>query len=207
MGRKKTSEVDAAATRQRIIEIAGQLFRDVGYAKTTVADIAHALGMSPGNVYRYFPTKAAINEAICDLLVHSIEAQTRESFDKEGTATERLTRFLIAYHTIIRGSILKEKRLYDMVAVAMDEHWDVIIKHSYRMCDSICVILEQGIAAGEFRKMDCYKMAISIHEALAVYIYPSLIEHRVNENDSGSAMLDELKRLLDLLLHGLCVKV
>ena len=204
MGRKKTSELDAAATRHRIVETAEQLFRAVGYAKTTVADIAKALGMSPANVYRYFSTKAAINEAICDRLVHSIEAQSWAAVGEEGTATERLTRFVIAYHTIIKSSIIKEKRLYDMVAVAMDEHWAVVKQHSYRMCDSLCIILEQGMAAGEFRKVDGSKMAITIHEALAVFLYPSLLEHRVNEDDGRGTILDDLRALLDLLLHGLC---
>ena len=204
MGRKKTSESDAAATRLRIVATAEQLFRDVGYAKTTVADIARALGMSPANVYRYFPAKTAVNEAICERLVRSIEAQCLESLGEGGTATERLTRLFIAYHTIIRRSIIKEKRLYDMVAVAMDEHWAVIKQHSCRMCDGIGRILEQGMAAGEFRPMDGSKMAVAIHEALAVFLYPSLLEHRVNEDDNGAAMLDELRQLLDLLLHGLC---
>jgi AcrR family transcriptional regulator len=204
VGRKKTSELDAAATRQRIVETAERLFRAVGYAKTTVADIARVLGMSPANVYRYFATKAAINEAICDRLVHSIEAQSLEALGEGGTATERLTRLVIAYHTVIRHSIIKEKRLYDMVVVAMDEHWSVIKQHSYRMCDSICLILEQGVAAGEFRTMDGPKKAIAIHEALTVFLYPSLLEHRINEDDNGDTMLDELRELLDLLLHGLC---
>ena len=47
MGRKKTNDSDVAAMKSRIIEAAESLFRDVGYAKTTVADIARALGMSP----------------------------------------------------------------------------------------------------------------------------------------------------------------
>lgn len=206
MGRKKTSELDAVATKQSIVATAEQLFRDIGYAKTTVADIAKALGMSPANVYRYFSTKAVINEAICDRLVHSIEAESWESLGEEGTATEKLTRFIIAYHTIIKSSIIKEKKLYDMVAVAMDEHWDVIQQHSYRMCNYICILLEKGMAAGEFRKMDGSKMAIAIHAALAVFLYPSLLEHRVNETDGGGSMLEELEQLLDLLFYGLSAK-
>jgi AcrR family transcriptional regulator len=35
----------------------------MGYQKTAVADIARELGMSPANVYRFFPSKSAINEA------------------------------------------------------------------------------------------------------------------------------------------------
>ena len=206
MGRKKTSELDAEAIKQRIVATAEQLFRDIGYAKTTVADIAKALGMSPANVYRYFATKAAINEAICDRLVHSIEAQSLASLGGESTATERLTRFIIAYHTIIKRTIIKERKLYDMVAVAMDEHWDVVQQHSYRMCDNISIILEQGMSAGEFRQMDASKMAIAIHEALAVFLYPSLLEHRMNETDGDGSMLEELEQLLDLLFYGLSAK-
>ena len=54
----------ADATRAAIVEAAERLFRTLGYQKTTVADIARALRMSPANVYRFFPSKAAINEAI-----------------------------------------------------------------------------------------------------------------------------------------------
>ena len=52
-------------TRARIIETAEALFRRLGFAKTAVADIAAELGMSPANVYRFFPSKNAIVEAIC----------------------------------------------------------------------------------------------------------------------------------------------
>jgi AcrR family transcriptional regulator len=52
-------------TRARIIETAEALFRRVGFAKTAVADIAGELGMSPANIYRFFPSKNAIVQAIC----------------------------------------------------------------------------------------------------------------------------------------------
>ena len=56
---------DAQETRKRILDEARGLFRTYGYAKTTVADIAQACGMSPANVYRFFASKAAINDTIC----------------------------------------------------------------------------------------------------------------------------------------------
>ena len=36
-----------------IIKAAKHLFNEVGFKKTTVADIAHKLGMSQANVYRF----------------------------------------------------------------------------------------------------------------------------------------------------------
>ena len=59
----------AEETRARIEETAERLFRVMGYQKTAVADIARELGMSPANVYRFFPSKSAINEAIAERLL------------------------------------------------------------------------------------------------------------------------------------------
>ena len=50
----------AEETRERIARTAEELFRRMGFAKTAVADIASELGMSPANVYRFFPSKTAI---------------------------------------------------------------------------------------------------------------------------------------------------
>jgi AcrR family transcriptional regulator len=50
-------------TRERILAKADELFRKLGYAKTTVADIAAALDMSLASVYQFFPCKEAIIQA------------------------------------------------------------------------------------------------------------------------------------------------
>ncbi len=44
-------------TRERILVVAERLFRQIGYQKTTVGDIAKELRMSPANVYRFFESK------------------------------------------------------------------------------------------------------------------------------------------------------
>ena len=53
-------------TRQIIVDTAERFFRDIGYQKTTVADIAKSLRMSPANVYRFFDSKKSINEAVLE---------------------------------------------------------------------------------------------------------------------------------------------
>ena len=62
-------------TRARIIETAEALFRRLGFAKTAVADIAAELGMSPANVYRFFPSKNAIVEAICQRCLSELDSK------------------------------------------------------------------------------------------------------------------------------------
>src|SRR5262249_56455638 len=60
-------------TRTRIVETADALFRRLGFAKTAVADIAAELRMSPANVYRFFPSKTAIVQAICQRCLSEVE--------------------------------------------------------------------------------------------------------------------------------------
>src|SRR5215211_8862491 len=60
-------------TRARIIETAEALFRRLGFAKTAVADIAAELRMSPANVYRFFSSKNAIVEAICQRCLSELD--------------------------------------------------------------------------------------------------------------------------------------
>ncbi|UJX39253.1 TetR/AcrR family transcriptional regulator [Desulfovibrio sp. JY] len=204
--RRKATISDVETTKLHIIETAESLFRQVGYAKTTVTDIAKALGMSQANIYRYFPSKASINEAICNRLVHSIESQCWESLVKDGSSTERLKRIILEYHKTVKNNIIHEKCLYDMVAVAMNEHWEVIQSHSNRIRDLLRIIIEQGISSGEFRKVDSVKMAEAVHNSLAVFIYPLLLEHEINDEESinEKGHVDEsLNQLLDLILHGL----
>ena len=68
MDRAVRTATDPDETRARILEVAEEHFRRIGYHKTSVADIASELGMSPANVYRFFPSRAAINESICGRL-------------------------------------------------------------------------------------------------------------------------------------------
>ena len=60
-------------TRERILVVAERLFREIGYQKTTVADIAKVLRMSPANVYRFFDSKKAIHEGVARMLMGEVE--------------------------------------------------------------------------------------------------------------------------------------
>ena len=64
-------------TRERILVVAERLFRQIGYQKTTVADIAKELRMSPANVYRFFDSKKAIHEGVARTLMGEVEVEAQ----------------------------------------------------------------------------------------------------------------------------------
>src|SRR5205823_13044634 len=101
-------------TRARIMDTAEALFRRLGYAKTTVADIAAELKMSPANVYRFFPSKNAIIEAICQRCLGELEERAWAVARSRGSAGERIERLLLeilAYH---KENNLTEQRVNDI---------------------------------------------------------------------------------------------
>ena len=57
---------DQALTAERILETAEDVLRRFGPAKATVVDVARALGVSHGSVYRHFPSKAALRDAVTE---------------------------------------------------------------------------------------------------------------------------------------------
>src|SRR5216684_6511187 len=88
-------------TRARIMDTAEALFRRLGFAKTAVADIAAELDMSPANVYRFFPSKNAIVEAICQRCLGEVEEKAWAVARSRGSASARLERLfleIMKYH-------------------------------------------------------------------------------------------------------------
>src|SRR5438309_3079301 len=140
-------------TRARIMETADALFRRLGFAKTTVADIAAELGMSPANVYRFFPSKVAIVEAICHRCLAEVDEKAwavARSKAPAGVRLERLILEILAYH---RENLMTEQRVHDIVLVAIEQNWEAVRAHKEAMRTVVEVILRDGVAAGEFEPL------------------------------------------------------
>ena len=87
-------------TRVRIMD-AAEVCSAAGFGKTAVADIAAELRMSPANVYRFFPSKNAIVEAICQRCLGELEEKAWAAARSRGSAAERIERLVLetlAYH-------------------------------------------------------------------------------------------------------------
>jgi AcrR family transcriptional regulator len=110
-------------TRARIMSTAEALFRRVGYAKTAVADIAGELGMSPANIYRFFASKNAIVEAICERCLSELEEKAWAVVRSKGSARERIERLFLEILTYHKENLL-ELLLRDGIAAGEFEPVD-----------------------------------------------------------------------------------
>src|SRR3712207_1747043 len=120
-------------TRSRIVDTAARLFREIGYQKTTVADIAKALRMSPANIYRFFQSKKAINEAVAERLMGEVEAALGAIVARSEPAADRLRAFVAAGQSLNAERYTSDLKLHEMVEVAMTESWGVVHGHIERV--------------------------------------------------------------------------
>lgn len=118
MNRPVRTANDSDEARARILEVAEEHFRRIGYHKTSVADIASELGMSPANVYRFFPSRDAINESICGRLVNEVADLAFAIARTNASATEKLDQLLTAVHRHNKMTLVKERYMHDLIAAA-----------------------------------------------------------------------------------------
>src|ERR1700745_2718212 len=140
--------------RARIMQTAETLFRRLGFAKTAVADIASDLGMSPANVYRFFPSKNAIVEAICQRCLAEVEEKAWAIARAKAPAAEKLERLFVDILKYHKENLVTDTRVNDIVLVAMENSWAAIRTHKETMRTIVEVILRDGVAAGEFEAID-----------------------------------------------------
>lgn len=136
---------------EKILDTAERLFRHYGYNKTNVADIARELSMSSGNIYRFFASKADIQQALVRRMLAAQFQAVKAQAAGPGTATERLKQHLILVHKMTVETMLDEEKVHEMVVVAMDQQWPVIQEHLQQIRLVVTDLIREGIAAGEFR--------------------------------------------------------
>ncbi|EJW10727.1 Transcriptional regulator, TetR family [Rhodovulum sp. PH10] len=162
-------------TRSRIVATAERLYRQVGYQKTTVADIARTLGMSPANVYRFFRSKDEINEAVGRKLLAEVISAAEAVAASDAPASTRLRNLLTALERLNAERFTVEQKLHDLVAIAISERWDMVTEYVDRMDGILAGIVADGMAAGEFRKGDPLTAARCVHVATMRYTHPRLM--------------------------------
>jgi AcrR family transcriptional regulator len=186
-----TDVMDHAVTdvRERILITAERLFREIGYQKTTVADIAKTLRMSPANVYRFFDSKKSITAGVARRLMGEVEQALQAIAKRPGNAVERLRELLQTVHRMNSDRYAGDSKMHEMVAVAMEENWDVCLAHIEYIIGVTAEVIADGAASGEFHVADVRIAALSTLTAMLRFIHPQYIAEFA---DKPTATLEQM---------------
>jgi AcrR family transcriptional regulator len=162
-------------TRERILVVAERLFRQIGYQKTTVADIAKELRMSPANVYRFFDSKKSIHEGVARGLMGEVEIEARRIAQAPGPAPVRLRQLMKTIHHMNSERYVGDSKMHEMVEIAMQEDWDVCVAHMECIASVIGEVIAQGAASGEFEAPDLQLASLCACTAMMRFFHPQMI--------------------------------
>jgi AcrR family transcriptional regulator len=184
-------------TRERILVVAERLFREIGYQKTTVADIAKMLRMSPANVYRFFDSKKAINEGVARRLMGEVEDTAQTIATGPEPAGRRLRELMTSIHRMNSERYVGDSKLHEMVEIAMHESWDVCVAHMHQITETIAAVIADGAASGEFEAPDVPLAAMCACTAMMRFFHPQMIAQCANKPGPS------LDQMIDFVLAGL----
>ena len=184
-------------TRERILVVAERLFRQIGYQKTTVADIAKELRMSPANVYRFFDSKKSIHEGVARRLMSEVEQAARTITTLPGPASQRLRELMTSIHHMNAERYVGDSKMHEMVAIAMEEDWDVCVAHMQMLTETIGSVIAQGAASGEFEVKDIPLAAMCACTGMIRFFHPQMIAQCANK---PGPTIDEM---IDFIIAGL----
>jgi AcrR family transcriptional regulator len=187
-----------AATRERILQAAKQLFAEHGYEAATMQKIAQATGLSTGNVFVHFPSKADVLATLMHEDIAALDQLIAKQVQRRGTVR---TRLLKVFGVFLDYAVPTERLLRTLVAYSWswDEHWEARFEGSIAIRKKqIQTILEDGIRSGEIR-------ADADLEAVGICIFgiaETLFKAARFYGYDRSRFLDQADQALGVLLAG-----
>jgi AcrR family transcriptional regulator len=174
-------------TRAAIVETARVHLRRFGQDKMTIVGIARALGMSHANVYRYFPSKTAIIDAVLDGWLSRVENFISEVANRPGSAAERVEAVVMELHRRRRAKFQQEPELYESFRRVIVSRSDAVARRQEKIAAVFRKLVEQGVAAGEFRAIDPGEAATLLEDSTAFFLHPAVMPSALNNRGEERA--------------------
>ncbi|MEV5081372.1 TetR family transcriptional regulator [Streptomyces sp. NPDC056159] len=185
-------------TAERILEATEEVLRRHGPAKATVVDVARALGVSHGSVYRHFRTKAALREAVTkrwlDRTSDALAGIAAEHRDPEA----RLRDWLRALFEAKRRKAGDDPELFATYSVLTGENGVAVGEHIADLTGQLTRIVRDGVAAGAFTAADPAVAAQALFHATGRFHDPGHAREW-----KRPAVEEEFEAVLELVLGGL----
>ena len=157
--------IAVAKTRDKLIDVARQLFARIGVENTTMNDIATASEKGRRTLYTYFNNKTEIYNAVIEselnILHRSLEAVAHKSLP----ADEKLLEFILIRLELIKDVVFRNGTLR---ANFFRDIWRVEnVRKSFDLKEIAFIqgILEEGVKQDIFQISDTHNMAIVLHHA------------------------------------------
>ncbi len=138
-------------TPERILEVTEDVLRRFGLAKATVVDVARALDVSHGSVYRHFPSKQSLRQAVAKRWLERVSAPLAEIAEGSGPAPARLERWLRTLCLAKQKKVLEDPEMFATYLTLAQEACVVVKAHKEALAEQIARHSGRRRQAGRLR--------------------------------------------------------
>jgi len=160
-------------TPERILEVTEDVLRRFGLTKATVVDVARALDVSHGSVYRHFPSKASLRQAVAKRWLDRVNAPLQEVAESSGPAPAKLERWLRTMISIKHKKVCEDPEMFATYLTLAQEACQVVKAHKDGLVDQIAQILSEGVKQGLFEVADLRASARALFDATSRFHHPA----------------------------------
>jgi AcrR family transcriptional regulator len=160
-------------TPERILEATEEVLRRFGLTKATVVDVARALDVSHGSVYRHFPSKASLREAVAKRWLDRVNAPLEKIAEESGPAPARLERWLRTMVGIKHKKVFDDPEMFATYLTLAQEACKVVRAHKEGLVDQVAHILSDGVQQGVFDVADVKATARAVFDATVRFHHPA----------------------------------
>ena len=170
-----------------IVEAGKAACRLYGVSKTNVADIARLLGKSPASVYKVFPSKVAILDAIAASFLETYFCFTKSTEDGRISATDRLKETALEQHRLLLRARSQDRHMFDLIALAAESDWPSFKEHLKRFQAAVEGLIRAGIATAEFAPVNIESAVSCFCSSIRVVWDPRIVEALPSSQCGASA--------------------
>jgi AcrR family transcriptional regulator len=160
----------------RLLAQASEQLRLVGAKRLTVVAVAEAAGMTHANVYRYFPSKVALIDAVVDSWIKTVETRLTDIADGPDPADDKLERLITALARANRDCLSENPALYGAYREAVVQRRAIARRHRLRIRTLLDRVIEEGVTSGAFEPRDREQAALFILDAAFRFTHPVAVE-------------------------------
>lgn len=173
-----------------VLEAATAQVRRFGEGKTNMVDIARALGVSHAALYRFYPSKRAVMDAIVLQGMGDERELAAAYLDADGPAAERLKGMARELHRRKRERFAGDREIHELHRRILVERPDMIAAYAEAITALVARLIGQAVARGEWRVSDIDVAAGVVRDALTVYVHPSFVAETADAGVDAEARLE-----------------
>lgn len=193
--------VQKETMRKSIVNAASDIFSKYGYKKTTMDDIAMALGKGKSSIYYYFRNKEEIFQAVLEQEVILLKSKLQKAVNRKKHHKGKLKAYIITrmkgfesminFYNAVKNEYLSQFEFIERIRYKYDQEEIAVVQG----------ILEEGVEKGDFRIEDPFLASVVIVTSMKGFEIPLYITGK-----KGQDIEQIVDKLLKMLFNGILKK-